>query len=295
MARSADTSRIVTPPGERVMHGGIEVEIRDNPNHSRPATHIGHFFHYVGRGMPELHLASGKVRLPAGSVVLTPGGLPYRLHSPSGSNHQVQTVRVRASAFHLSSLADRDAWAMLMALKRYVLENGPVLAIERLTRDRLADRFGAMAAVGGEVGPVHRMRLKAQVLALLADLAEDGRLGRRLGRVVAITDGMRQVLWYMDQHFYRDCPVRELAAMANLKPSQFHHLFRSQVGTTPVRYLMRLRIGQACRLLIETERPIAQIGLVCGYAGPAQFYEAFKQITGTTPARFRRQMRPAAE
>jgi transcriptional regulator GlxA family with amidase domain len=59
------------------------------------------------------------------------------------------------------------------------------------------------------------------------------------------------------------------------------------VGRSPGDELRRLRIDQAKRLLLETDLPIAQVALRCGYRRPERLSAHFHQVTGQSPRQFR--------
>ena len=51
---------------------------------------------------------------------------------------------------------------------------------------------------------------------------------------------------------------------------------------------MEVRIGAACRLLIEEEKNIAEVAYECGYNTISHFNQQFKQVTGKTPMEYRK-------
>jgi AraC-like DNA-binding protein len=56
---------------------------------------------------------------------------------------------------------------------------------------------------------------------------------------------------------------------------------------TITEYVIRLRIGNACGLLINTEKPVALIADQVGYQSLANFNRQFKELKEMTPRRFR--------
>ena len=53
-------------------------------------------------------------------------------------------------------------------------------------------------------------------------------------------------------------------------------------------YVAQLRIGQACALLVNSDRPIAHVADAVGYANLANFNRQFRAAKGMTPRDFRR-------
>jgi len=85
-----------------------------------------------------------------------------------------------------------------------------------------------------------------------------------------------------------------LEALSRVAGVQLHRLvrgFRRHLRTTPAEYLRQLRVDAARRLLLETERPIADIALETGFTDQSHLTRVFRRILGETPAAFRNKSR----
>jgi len=96
---------------------------------------------------------------------------------------------------------------------------------------------------------------------------------------------------YLQQHFSQPIYVPELAAQAHLSTSAFARAFFRATGLTVMQYVMRLRIGKACSLLIMSDKPIAHIATEAGYGNLSLFNRQFQQLQAMTPADFRQRNR----
>ncbi|WP_159033356.1 helix-turn-helix transcriptional regulator [Ethanoligenens harbinense] len=65
--------------------------------------------------------------------------------------------------------------------------------------------------------------------------------------------------------------------------------FKKQYGMPPIEYLLNRRIQEACRLLLETNKKIIEIGIMVGLSNPTYFTRAFKEKIGCTPLSYRKQ------
>jgi len=85
------------------------------------------------------------------------------------------------------------------------------------------------------------------------------------------------------------CPmsVADLAAAMAISSSRFCHMFRGEVGTTPGRYLRRVRMLAAETLLSESNLPIKEIFSRCGFSDKRHFARRFKSIHGVSPSQYR--------
>ena len=86
--------------------------------------------------------------------------------------------------------------------------------------------------------------------------------------------------------------AQALADEAALSLGAFHRFFKRHAGMTMLDYLAQLRIGIACQLLINTDRPIGVVAMEAGYGTAAHFNRQFLQRKNMTPKEFRASYRP---
>lgn len=93
---------------------------------------------------------------------------------------------------------------------------------------------------------------------------------------------------YSLRHFRRTILLEEIAAVANMSPHSFCRFFKSQTRKTYSRFLLELRVGHACKLLVENDLCIKQICYESGFNNFTGFYKYFKLITGKSPLRYQK-------
>lgn len=87
--------------------------------------------------------------------------------------------------------------------------------------------------------------------------------------------------------------IAEIADACNLSRSYFIHAFRETTGQTPHQWLIAQRLERAQALLMDFERPLADVAAACGFSDQSHFTRVFSQYTGTPPGTWRRKMRVA--
>ncbi|MER5792724.1 DJ-1/PfpI family protein [Streptomyces sp. NPDC001980] len=95
------------------------------------------------------------------------------------------------------------------------------------------------------------------------------------------------------EHPDDDLSVEALAARAALSPRHFARAFQTETGTTPGRYVDRVRVEHARRLLEDTGDGVEEVSRASGYGTPEAMRRAFLKALGTTPAEYRRRFSPA--
>ncbi len=101
------------------------------------------------------------------------------------------------------------------------------------------------------------------------------------------SDGLQAALDEIHTHFLEPLRQVHVAERAGLSTAGFSRFFRRATGIRFVDYVIDLRVGHACQLLLETDLPVTQVGHDSGFANLSNFNRAFRQRRGMTPSEFR--------
>lgn len=103
-----------------------------------------------------------------------------------------------------------------------------------------------------------------------------------------------ETLDWLRNHLGEDIRVTELADRAYMSPRNFARRFRAVTGDTPIRYLHRLRINEARRLLESSGRTVNAVCTEVGYEDLPFFRRLFKRYTGVSPKEYAQRYASAA-
>lgn len=92
---------------------------------------------------------------------------------------------------------------------------------------------------------------------------------------------------YIDAHFGSPITLRSLADMFFVSPDYVSHVFKSEIGESPIHYLINCRMKEAKRLLVYTNMTLREISTIVGYDNMTHFSSLFKKSTGCSPGRYR--------
>lgn len=92
---------------------------------------------------------------------------------------------------------------------------------------------------------------------------------------------------YIESHYTEDISIDILAEISHYSPRHFTRIFTATYNSTPLNYILTLRINHACSLLRESRIPISYIALQCGFSDSNYFSRIFKKKTGLTPKQYR--------
>jgi AraC family transcriptional regulator of arabinose operon len=80
----------------------------------------------------------------------------------------------------------------------------------------------------------------------------------------------------------------DIGAHCGLSSSRLSHLFREQVGVTPIQYVEQQRIRKARELLEISAFTVSEIAYQTGYESPFYFSRRFSKAVGMSPKQYRR-------
>ncbi len=89
-------------------------------------------------------------------------------------------------------------------------------------------------------------------------------------------------------NFHRDITLDETASHVNLSKEAFCRYFKQKTGKTYVQFLTEVRIGNACKLLMQNDMTVLEVCYACGYNYPSNFYRQFKAVKNVTPLEYQK-------
>ncbi|GAA3400640.1 hypothetical protein GCM10020370_05690 [Paenibacillus hodogayensis] len=101
-------------------------------------------------------------------------------------------------------------------------------------------------------------------------------------------DLVTQILRYIDEHYEESIAMEDLAELLDCSISYMSRVFKAQVGTSPIDYLIQIRMDRARERLASTEWSIQKIAQSVGYADVYYFSRLFKKQSGLSPIQFRK-------
>jgi AraC family transcriptional regulator len=94
---------------------------------------------------------------------------------------------------------------------------------------------------------------------------------------------LKRVLAYIEENLDEEISLSAIANEVGMSQHYFSRLFKKSTGITPYQYVLKARIEQAKKLLLQSQLSIAEIALEVGFASQSHFTQSFKRFTGVTP------------
>lgn len=140
-------------------------------------------------------------------------------------------------------------------------------------------------------GP-ERIIILMEALHVIADCKQLNTLssiGFKHDMVDAENDRVNAIYEYSLKNYKRKIQLEEIAAVANISPNSFCRYFKSRTRKTYSQFLIEIRVGQACKLLIENNLSIKQLCYESGFNNFTSFHKYFKMITGKSPLSYQKE------
>ena len=132
-----------------------------------------------------------------------------------------------------------------------------------------------------EEGGVDRIDRASELLVV------ESRLGEHRPPLGRDESAVREIREYVRAHYLEHHDFDALARKYGLSPATFRRYWERYVRAPPSRYVMSLRIREACRLLVETDHTVAEIADQLRFDDPLYFSRRFSKLMGIPATEYR--------
>ena len=246
---------------------------------------------HVKKGEGTQFIGDCITRFKAGDVILVGSNLPHywRFDDLYYEEEKQEQADVRVAHFN------ENFWGTQfldlpenLSIKTVLEKARRGLQITGKTRQKVADLLEQMQ---GTDGP-HRIIFLMEALNAIGNakqLAPLSSIGFKPDLVDSEKDRINAIYEYSLKNFKRKIQLEEIADVANISPNSFCRYFKSRTRKTYSQFLIELRVGHACKLLIENNQCIKRLCYESGFNNFTSFHKYFKLITGKSPLAYQRE------
>jgi AraC-like DNA-binding protein len=228
-------------------------------------------FVFRGRGFYEWRGTRHPVRGPA--VLRQWPGEPMH-YGPHGTWHELYVVYSQTAGDMLARrgyvASDRPLWSI-----------GDTRGVQRHLDD-LSKLLSDTAAIAAQIDRIDRSCEQLILESLMAAAAAPKE---------SAAERVTSLRRWVESHWRKDHDFDELARRHGLSPTHFRRLWQKNVGVPPHRFLIEERLRHACRALVQSDAPIAEIAHTHGFTDPLYFSRRFRAFTGERASDYRRRYR----
>jgi len=100
-------------------------------------------------------------------------------------------------------------------------------------------------------------------------------------------DKINMIYNHIINNFKNRIILEDVAAIANMNVTAFCRYFKTTTKKTLVQFVNEIRIGYACKLLLDDKLNITEICFECGFNNLSNFNRQFKNTTGYSPKEYK--------
>jgi AraC-like DNA-binding protein len=280
------------------------LKVSKGPHHSFSVRrdlvpHVNNRWHYHAE-IELIHFKKGEgtqfigdsiKRFKAGDVVLVGSNLPHywRFDDIYFEESKKTLADVRVSHFNENFWGEQFLYLPENNNIKTILEKAKRgLQITGKTKQRVAELLEQLQIANGP----QRIILLVEALSEIANcrqLVTLSSIGFKPDLAEVESDRINAIYEYSIKNFKRKIQLEEIADVANISPNSFCRYFKSRTRKTYSQFLIELRVGHACKLLIENNQCIKRLCYESGFNNFTSFHKYFKMITGKSPLTYQKE------
>jgi AraC-like DNA-binding protein len=243
---------------------------------------------YILKSTGKRFVADSVERFQEGDITLMGSNLPHFWKSEleSGSENRVNAIVVQ---FHSDFFREEISYYPEFHRIR-----------EMLKRAGRGIHFGDTS--GGKIGRMLKRLLKLNGLERmlyfikLMDVmarTENYRLLASKGYILEehseLNNRLDKIMHFINTNYQRKITQEEVATKIGMTTAAFCRYFREKTGKGFIYFINEMRVGYACKLLIERNLTITQVCFECGFNNISNFNRMFRRQTGLAPGEYQQQ------
>ena len=259
----------------------------NNRWHYHPEIELIHF----KKGEGTQFIGDNIKRFKSGDIVMVGAQLPHYWRFDDAYFEEGNRLQADVRVVHFCENFWGDQFLQLpenINIKTLLEKARRGLQISGKTRQHVGELLEALLSTDGTM----RIMLLMEALNTIAEckqLVSLSSIGFKQELVEAESDRVNAIYDYSLKNFKRKIQLEEIAAVANISPNSFCRYFKSRTRKTYSQFLIEIRVGQACKLLIENNLSIKQLCYESGFNNFTSFHKYFKMITGKSPLNYQKE------
>lgn len=283
---------------EQEMFEGLEHNVIAYSHRDFPLKFHSHDFYEIniitsGEGMH--YFGAQQCPVCTGDIFIIPPSIRHGYQDKGDLSVHHILFRNRFFRMHAGILEKLPAYWMLFHLEPDLRSKGLFPALQKTQLTELMEHVRQLPDLQETTDCFHAVCADGTALILLARLLKwyyETNAEPNIQNAKTYHDILR-VLDYISLHYTQKITLQDLMQQAGgISRSTFLRRFHELCGSAPIDYVIGLRLKQAEKLLLESDRSITDIAYECGFYDCAQFSKLFLRKHNKTPTQFRMHNNP---
>lgn len=232
-----------------------------------------------------------------GDLAFLGPNLPHVYHNNQVYYEEDSTLTAEAIVIHFSiDFLGKGFFNIpeMESIKLFLEESVVGFSIHNNTRELIAKKMNDMFDLPGP----DRINELLRILTILAETDNKKHLaspGFIQNFKASGSEQITQVCDFIMQNFSSDLTLNQVSEIANMSPNVFCKFFKQRTRKTFVNFLNEVRIGNACKLLVNEDYNISDICYRSGFNNLSNFNRQFRKIVNKTPLQYKKEILKMAE
>jgi transcriptional regulator GlxA family with amidase domain len=144
----------------------------------------------------------------------------------------------------------------------------------------------AISLVEADLGRAIALAMARQLVMFVRRPGGQAQFSPLLSAETTQAPRLAQLLEWIPGRLGEDLSVEQLAAQACLPPRTLARVFQQELGTTPGKYVERVRVEAAATLLSQRQASVATVARLCGFGHPENLRRSFHKTLAVSPQAF---------
>ncbi len=267
----------------------VKVKMREMPHFTYPwHFHTEYELLYVIKGFGTSFVADNIENFEGGDLALLGSNLPHYWKSDSSFYEEGEKKKVKYIVIQFSNEFFKEAiseYPEFHLIKDLLSRSGRGIRFSQEFAETAKRKIFKVVNSKG----FDRALLMLKLLQFLAKTKDYRLLAGELYQMENhdfTSDRLTKVMHYLNTSYLKKVELEKVAEVANLHPSAFCRYFKEKSGKSLSEFVNNMRIGYACRLLIDGKMSVSQICYESGFNNLSNFNRIFKKHSGFTPTKY---------
>lgn len=257
-----------------------------------PNRHDNYELVYMKTGSTVFEIAGQPVEMGPNDIIIIKPGQPHKfiVKSKTVSGFLVLNFKFENKKTHGFSEVPVEDFLNFVSGK----ESGPYISLKVSQKNEIINVMNRILKEreGSEIGSEFLSQLLVMELFVLISRALKMQWESSIkNKSPKLKELIEISVKYIYNNFERDISLSDIARYVFLSPSYYTRAFKEEMKTSPINFLLKVRIDRARELLADSDLKIGDIALSVGFSNQQRFNEIFKKYTGCTPLHYRKQSR----
>jgi AraC-like DNA-binding protein len=246
---------------------------------------------YIKEGTGTRFLGNSITKFHAGDMLLIGSNLPHFMKSDEAYHSGNSGLRVKGTIIQFEKEFMYYAvnhYSHFIKIKNLFQESQRGIYFAAASFPKLQDLIEKIPLENG----LNQMMLFLEILKEMSETENRQTISTTdfVNETIYDTARIDKIMSFLNKNYTRHISLDEIASFAAMNASAFCRYFKSKTGKSFKNYILDMRIGYACKLLLMEDISISQLSSQCGFETISHFNKTFKKNTGYVPSQYRKTM-----